>query len=216
MPTSNVRVAGAAPGGAITFIDNIAAQSGDGDTVTTAGVDTSGANLIVVYVAYAQGTTPAISDNQGNTLNYVALTERVAAASFNGRLYYVMNPTVGAGHTFTATASSSFPSIFALAFSGVTAFDQESGAGGSGGSVQPGSLTPPSDGALFVCGLSDSDGDTDTINSSFLKQDGFAIAGGAAFGGAMAYLIQGTAGAVNPTWATGGGNWATAMATFTD
>jgi hypothetical protein len=200
---------------AILEVAHVAASSTDGDTVTTGAIDTTGANLLVVYVAYAQGTSPAISDSKSNS-PYTALTERNAAASFAGRLHYFLNPSgVGSGHTFTATASSSFPSIYAVAYSGVLAFDQESGAGGSGGSVQPGSLTPPSDGALFVCGLSDSDGSTDTIDLSFDKRDGLDLVGGQAFGGALAHLIQGSAAARNPTWSTGGGNWATAMATFT-
>jgi hypothetical protein len=200
---------------AIAFIVDSEAGSSGGTSVTTAGVDTTGANLIVLNVVYLQGTSPAVSDSAGNT--WTALTQRAAGGGHSSRLYYCLSPTTAASHTFTASASTSFPSIYAEAFSGVGAYDQESGAGAGSGTVQPGSLTPPSNGALFVCGLGNGGSSGATINSSFNKTGGLDTSPGNYFGGAIAYLIQGTAGAVNPTWSsTNGGDWSSGMVTFTE
>jgi hypothetical protein len=200
---------------AIAFVADSEAGSIGGTTVTTAGIDTTGANLIVLEVVHLQGTNPTVSDFYGNT--WTPLTLRNAGGGHASRLHYCLSPSVGSGHTFTASQSTSFPSIHVEAFSGVGAYDQESGAGAGSGTVQPGSLTPPSNGALFVCGLGNGGGSGATINSSFNKTSGLDTSGGNHFGGAIAYLIQGTAGAVNPTWSsTNGGDWTAVMATFTE
>lgn len=199
---------------AIALVTNVASGTDSGGT-TSAGIDTTGANLIVAHISFSSGTTPTFSDSKGNT--WTALTTRDAPASISGKLYYCVGSiTVGSAHTFTISGANSFSSLFVEAFSGADAFDQESGAGGNEGTVQPGSLTPPSDGAVFVCGLNQSDSATATIDSSFTKTNSLDLSGGNYFGGAIAYLIQATAAAVNPTWSISGGNWTTEMATFTE
>lgn len=197
---------------AFALVANVASGT-DSDGTTTSTIDTTGATLLVAHGSYVQGGSVTMADSKGNTWN--ARTERNAAASFAGRMFYATTGLVGTGHTFSLTGVGTFPSVYVEAFSGTSpSFDQESGAGGAGAPVQPGSLTPPQNDSLFVCGLADAGGATDTINSSFITTNGLDVSGGNFFGGALAYLIQGTAAAVNPTWSTGGGNWATEMLTF--
>jgi hypothetical protein len=194
-----------------------ASSSNSGVSVVTAGIDTTGANLIVVHVAdYTGGSGDgALTDSKGNT--WTGLTAATLAAEVRSRLYYSLSGTVGSGHTFTYTTTSgtSFPSIQVIA----SAFDQQSAnTNASANSIQPGSLTPPSNDALFVTGLGlgTDVGGTTGINSSFTFELSGDFVGGHAEGGYLAYLIQGTAGALNPTWSwTGLTKDVTTMATFT-
>lgn len=184
--------------------------AGGGDGTDTAAIDTTGVTLLVAHSTFSQGTTPTPADSKTNT--WQSLTVRNAAASFAGRLFYVLNPSVGTGHTFKMNGASSFPSIFVAGFSGTSpTWDQESGTGGNGGTVQPGSLTQT---GLFVVGLGHNSATGATIDSSFTILDALDVSGGVYFGGALAYRV--TTGAQNPTWSTSGGNWTTEMATFTE
>jgi hypothetical protein len=115
--------------------------------------------------------------------------------------------------------NTTFPSIQAIAFSGGSAHDQTATSTGTGlTEIQPGSLTPPSNDALFVAGLLLT-GDVDesvAINSSFTLEQGTDFVGSNAEGGFIAYRIQGTAAALNPLWSWSGiVSAATSMATFT-
>lgn len=192
-------------------------NTGGGTTETTGAIDTTGANLIVVSViGDGNPGTLTVSDNKGNT--YTPLTRQVQDPKF-AQLFYVLNPTVGSGHTFTATGSVDiFCAIGVQAFSGAASYDQESGSGNGGieTTIQPGSLTPPADGVLFVVVMADQgESGVHSINQSFIETMDFAENTSAA-GGGMSYLIQGTAGAQNPTYTVTGGPIARAarMATF--
>src|SRR5688572_25297499 len=101
---------------AFTHVVSAFAGSLDGDDVTTSGVNTTGANLLVV-VCTDEGASPAtITDSKGNT--WSSLTTRSSSLS-NVRIHYATPSSVGAGHTFTATgAAGSFPAICASAYGG--------------------------------------------------------------------------------------------------
>lgn len=182
---------------------------------TTPAIDTTGADLIVLGIVSSAGFA-APTDNKGNTW-----TPRTSQSSSQQRvqLYYCHNPTVGAGHTFTSTGS--FEGIYVEAFSGSAAspYDQESGAtSGAGGlhTIQPGSITPAEDNELFVvmCGNESAIGFTQTIDQSFTITDQFNLSS-PTWGAGMAYLIQGSAAARNPTWTqSGSGTICIVMATF--
>lgn len=184
------------------------AKSAGASTFTTTGIDTTGANFIVLALSYLNTAAPSISDNKGNT--YTALTAKDDATSAKSRLYYCASPTVGTGHTVTVTGTSIFASVAVAAFSGVlgAAPLQVEAAGGSGTGLsrQPGSVTPAADGSLVVTGLAFEVSQTVTIDSGFAITDQNNFAGGTDFGSALAYLIQGTAAAVNPTWTLPSGN----------
>lgn len=205
---------------AFTKIASVSAASVDaGATVVTAGIDTSGSDLIVVHISDFVNGTGALSDSKGNS--YTPLTPQSVAANVRSRLYYKLSPTVGSGHTFTYTSTigTTFPSIQVIAFSGSAAFDQQSGnVNLSGTTLFPGSLTPPSNAALFVTGvgLAAAQGGTTAINLSFTLETGTEFSGGNAEGGFIAFLIQGTAAALDPAWSWAGSNAASStMATFT-
>lgn len=133
-----------------------ASASSDNDTdVTSGAIDTTGATLLVVAVGFVLGDA-AVVDSYDN--EWIPLTKR-QEDSFEGfdvsnQLFYAKAPTVGAGHTFTATAS--FPSIHVFALSGVRlvnpflaeAGDTEAFAAAS--SITAGPLTPTLEGIAAV------------------------------------------------------------------
>lgn len=192
---------------AIALVSNVAAQSSTTNTITTGAIDTSGATLLVALVNhYTGGGGGAIlSDSKGNT--WVGLTaQSVPTVSTSVRLYYAANPTVGTGHTFTATGTFSFPFVAAQAFSGaltVSPFDQQNGNTSSGATnLTTGSVTPSENDELLIAGLGFQDAigtATPTIDLSFTRTNSLdRIVEG--LGGAIAYLVQTTAAAANPTW----------------
>lgn len=184
----------------------LVAHTADGSTTgngftTGTGIDTTGANLIVAALAANAAASGTFSDSNSNT--WTPLTQ--APDAFSDRFicfYYCENPIVGAGHTFSVTGTSTFPSISVSAWSGGTtsSFDvQNNNNNGFSTSTTTGSVTPGSANELVITALCFDD-TTATINLGFTTTD---VHSGAAFGSVgngMAYLIQTTATAENPTW----------------
>ena len=96
-------------------------------------------------------TITTVSDSKGNT--WTGLTSRVGAGAAQ-RLYYCLAPTVGTGHTFTVSGTSTAATIHVYAFFGVSSYHSESGATGSASPLASGSLTPSANGALVFTGRS--------------------------------------------------------------
>lgn len=168
----------------------------------TGSIDTSGADLIVIGASwYSPGGAnngAAASDSKSNTWTSLAI---LTSNPYAIRLWYCVNPTVGSGHTFSVTGGTLYPSIFAMAFSGVATspLDQENTNTGSGTTITSGSITPTEDNELCVtlAGLERST--SHSVDSGFTAYtqnwiDGVNVAGG------MAYKIQTNAAAVNPQW----------------
>lgn len=184
---------------------------------TSGTIDTTGASLLIIHIS--QYTVPASitpSDSKGNT--WVGLTA-ITGSEAEGRLWYVVNPTVGTNHTFTASGIGVFSIAQIAAFSGANTsapFDQETGAADAGTSGQPGSITPSENDCLLVTGLALANaGSTASINSSFTITDQEQYEGGVNEGGGLAYLIQTSASAVNPAWSwTNSISCAMTMASF--
>lgn len=181
---------------------------------TTSGINTTGATLLVANItAWDAAPLSYITDSNNNTWvpfptylgNFTAQTQQ---------MFYAINPVVGSGHTFTIGAGTQ-GSLEVGAFSGVTGvlpFDKSAPSSTTGttsaSSIQPGSLTPTNANSLIVSAVSFQNNGTQvsSINSGFTITDTNASASGL-IGGSMAYLIQTTATAVNPTWSfSGGGN----------
>lgn len=191
------------------------AGSSDGNSVTTSGVNTAGVDLIVLAVASYQAVAdPTISDSKGNTW-----TPRTSYASDVSKLkiYYAVNPTVGSGHTFTASQSGSYPSIIVLGFSGshATPFDQENGnTSASASSLATGSVTPTEDNELIImaaCHSADISSCDEGTGGPLLV----AYVNGEHFAGGADAEIQTTAAAINPTWTfAAAASCAVAQATF--
>lgn len=177
--------------------------------LTTSAINTTGADIIFVSVSAQVGSLAlAITDSKTN-LSWTELTEK-ATADARIVIYYHKNPTVGSGHTFTATiaGAATNPVITVLACSGSNTSspaDQETGATNTSTSIQPGSITPTTDNQVVVTAVTSGGGGSPTfaIDGCYSTQitDSTGNAGGN-YAHAMAYCIQTTAGATNPTWST--------------
>ena len=181
-----------------------------GDTATTGSLDTTGANLLIVAVAYGDvGADPTVSDNKSNT--WTGLTKGGIAAFV--RLYYCYGATVGSGHTFSAQLASSSPSIEVIAWAGAASspFDQQNGNdAASSTTCTTGSVTPTQDNEILFAACQAGNG-ASSIDTGFTISD--QSTGG--YLGALAYFEQGTAAAINPTWSqTPANHFATAIASF--
>ncbi|HEX7769696.1 MAG TPA: hypothetical protein VF422_06670 [Dokdonella sp.] len=180
------------------------AGSADGDTVTTSGINTAGADLLVAIVAQESAVADAaFSDSKGNT--WTKLTGQTESPG-KSVLYWCRPTSVGSGHTFTATQSSSRPSVCVEAWSGsaTSPFDQQNGAHSSdgGATLATGSVTPTQDNELVIAGAAARGQTVSSIDGGFTlanSQAGSATNDGAA----IAYLVQTSATAANPTWTFG-------------
>src|SRR5258708_28367515 len=143
----------------IGFIGNAAAIDTGGSSgtgATTNAIDTTGATLLILFVAnykYASGgINPIISDSKSNT--WIGLTQNLQDIQCYIQLFYVENPTVGPGHTFTYTLTGAFGGLCVQAFNGtllvgVNAGIESYGQNDSGTSVQPGTVTPLEDNCVI-------------------------------------------------------------------
>lgn len=198
----NPYIFGGSGGSGPAFIAGDFSIGSDSGTATSAALDTTGATLIVVAaISYSGGTVSGVSDNKGNT--YTALITFTGGGAANITLYYSASPTVGAGHVVTLTGGSIFPAIGTVAFSVVTGFDTQNGNGTSSNTIQPGSVTPSVGNSVIVTGLNNWTSGLATINSGFTA---FAAAGSSDLGGGIAYLIQASPSAVNPSWSWSSSN----------
>lgn len=189
---------------AIAIVQSVSAGSTNGGvSVTTSAVDTTGATGIVIAVGDFTSPPANVSDSKSNT--YALLTRQDSGAPAV-RLFYNANPVVGAGHTFTASTTDSFPSIAVLALSGTntsTFYDgiENGAATDSVESIQPGSVTPSQDNCILVTAIGVYTSATGhSINGSYTIEEAVAFQAGEHIGVQLAYWIQTTATATNPTW----------------
>lgn len=186
---------------------------GNANTTTTPSINTTGADLLVAVCSdYDTGAT--LTDSKSNT--WASLT--VQTATVRARIMYAKNATVGSGHTFTLAGAGLFPSLEVAAFSGsdlTSPFDVENGAASaSASSLAPGSITPGSANELVVSGLS-TQGASGTKSIDVLSILDQVVGLGSNFDSALAYEIQTTATARNPSWSWTGNRYAAAViATF--
>jgi hypothetical protein len=201
----------------ISFVSSTSATSANSTSVTTGGITTTGANLIVVAVGYLNSAgAGTLSDSNSNT--WIALTPHTSSVNAT-KLYYSINPVVGVAHTFTVSGATNFPGIAVAAFSGAAllAFDQQNGANNGTGSLtlQTGSVSPSQNNELLITGISFNASNTASIDSGFGTPQQTNFASGSGFGIALSYIIQGTSSTKNPTWTVGlSTNMATGIATF--
>lgn len=204
-------------GGAIALIAHTGIQGNPSGAGPTSGVDTTGSNSCFVAVQwYELAADPAIADSFGNT-GYVKLTSYTGPGNTRTAIFYKLGATCGPGHTWTASGSTVYASIEAAAFSNVLtsgAFDVENGASAAATTIQPGSITPSVNGSLILTCVCAQNNTTPSINLGFTITDDEQYAAANNFGGTMAYLIQTSAAAVNPTWTLGSGNYSAAIASF--
>jgi hypothetical protein len=195
------------------------------NTASPPAINTIGADLLIAVGTRYQPQAPVLSDTYNNTWSVAVSRDDTAIAGneINTTLYYVHKPIVGANHGFTWGAGSLYGVLSILAFKGSTpndpVVDQTSSYSvGSGvSSIQAGIITPSQSNELIVAGLvqmvdgavAGTQGPPVSIDSSFIMEANFPLDGGVYFGGFSAYLLQGSAAAVNPSWSwpniTGGG-----------
>ncbi len=180
-------------------------ENGTANTVTTGAIDTTGANFIVVSVAFYSGVSAngTLSDSKSNT--WTALTGQTAGATGRNRLYYFRGGTVGGSHTFTYAAADIYPSIQVLAFSNIAAspIDGENGAATTNATtLATGSVTPSQDDTVIIAGLlhNNTDAGDISINTGFTLGPVSPHVVATSYGGATAYKILTAVAATNPTW----------------
>lgn len=205
---------------AIAFVSGTNVSAG-GASPTTSGVDTTGANFIAVAIGWFNSgqltTAPSVTDNKSNT--FTSLTVRNTGSNLGTVLYYCKSPTVGSGHTFTLN-SVALSTICAASFSGVdtsSPFDLENGAGNaSAASIQPGSITPSANNEIVITSVCSGLIDPFSINGGFSIAQQSGNGGNTFFPSGLAYLIQTSAAAANPTWTSTSGpdQMAAAIASF--
>ncbi len=199
--------------GAVALVTSTTARSTNSNGFTSSGINTTGANLIVVGVVRLTGVSATLSDSKGNT--YTAGTETTGVTPLL-RLYYCASPVVGTGHTFTVTSTGAYPAIAVLAFSGASTSPADlhsEATSASGNTIQPGSITPSENSCVLVTAVG-SNSNPQNIDNGFTAVT-IDPAGGAAFGIGIAHKIQTTATAVNPTWTSSGQvNASAVMASF--
>lgn len=192
---------------AIAFVVSTSAVAVAGGAITTPAIDTSGANFLVATVDAFNGVNPIgnVTDSKGNT--WANLTTHVSnGGNVSGFIAYVKNATVGSGHTFSFGTTATFPGICVAAYSGVDVtapFDQQNGADNVAASTgQPGTITPSAAGALVIACAQYLDAtNVASVNGSFILQENQASDATATHvGSSLAYLIQTSAAAANPTF----------------
>lgn len=186
---------------AFAFVTKAKAKGTSG-TITTSAVNTTGADLIVAAVGsyFSSGT---FSDSLGNS--YTTILSEIAIGAVILKSRYCVNPTVGASHTFSINAG--YPCLCMAAFSGVkttSPLDQTSSASSSSvTSIAAGSITPTENNELVVSmhGV-DGGSNAPTCGGGFTVTDSDYNAG--TEGSGLAYLIQTSSAAANPSWTWSG------------
>ncbi len=194
----------------------------DNDDAVTTGFNSSGADLLVIAIsAYEPGVdgTFVVEDSKTNT--WTPLTQQVDGVNRSQLYYCVPGVKVGASHTFTVRnpLTAIYPWIGVAAFQGAHSSPYNSDVTGahaaSGTTVQPGSITPPEGNCVLVTSLTYGTGTGAPLTLSGFTVLSTDIIGGTAYSGAIAYQIQTTATAINPTWSwTGSSANAVTMASF--
>ncbi len=192
---------------AIAVLSSGASTGVDANSNVTGNINTVGASLITCS-ASSFVVVPTLTDNQSNT--WTELTRQTNP--FNGdvtSIYYVVSPATSATHTVTLAALAGQPSVQCIAWTGTklaSPFDVQNGATtNTASSLATGSVTPSENNEIVVTGLTCTTCTAEMIDSGFTIQATSAWVSGKGLEGAIGYIIQTTAGAVNPTW-----SWTTA------
>jgi hypothetical protein len=140
-------------------------------------------------------------------------------------LWYLWAPSTNSSQTFSVAnggsctgAGCGYFAIMVAAFSGGLgsgSYDVYNGANGSSGTLATGSVTASVNNELYIAAAGFDAGSVSGIDSSFTITDTRFYSSGQSEGGSMAYYVQSTAGAINPTWTFSGTSTnSAAIATF--
>lgn len=206
---------GAAAGGAETptFVAHaVERYAGANSGATTAGINTTTADFIVIAVTGYGASSWTVTDSQSNT--WTAGTKYDATAQNPSvQLYYCTNPTTNASHTFTLSGSAVYGRINAAAFSGVAATSPlETANSGTAtvasGSISSGSVTPSLNNSLLIAagGFGSATGPGFNGTPAFTALDESTGLGGSDYSTGFAYYVQATAASISSGWAWGAGS----------
>lgn len=171
-------------------------SSNTGSSTTTGAIDTTGANLIILQGNSAGSDPNTPSDSAGNSWTQGILFN---ATGHRISVWYCYNPTTSATHTFTTLGTA--PANFVSAWSGIgtSPFDQSGSATSNNNTIQLPSTTPSvSNELIYICFADDNNIAVTGVDQGFAALD--TIRSSSVEGGQNAYLIQGTAAAVSPTF----------------
>lgn len=202
---------GGGGGGWVLIGSGIVAASTDQVSVTTSPYNTTGASLIVIVET--ANTAKAPTDSKGNTYTLRADGTQ-SFGNAHSYIYACESPITDVSQTFSV-AGANAPALCVMAFSGgIGTFDQSNhGFNDLTTTVQPGSVTPTTNGELIITGIGYGVGTSASVDSGFTPLN--SAPGSHSTGGAMAYLVQAVAAAINPTWTVGAADKCTAViATF--
>lgn len=176
----------------------------DTGIAVTGAINTTGANFISIAIStyLMDPSTSNISDSKGNTWNKLA--SYVSGNAADVTEFYSVPTSVGSGHTFTINFTGAFPTIGVIAFTGAAASPYDNnvvGANTDSTSIAPGSITPSQDNEVVITAFTFNTDGTITAPSGFTLTD-IQQRGGINIGLALAYKIQTSAGAENPSWST--------------
>jgi hypothetical protein len=165
-------------------------------------INDSNMTLDVVSAVIQGAAVTVFTENKSNTIQTPASAAWTLSTTCAGQIYYIYNPTVGSGHTFTGGAAGNVYIVSSWAGTDTTSavFDTGHGASQSGGvstTMQPGAATPAQANDLVIGLVQNCDGGTaftlpllfNTINSST----------SAGFESLSSYTYPGTT-SINPSW----------------
>lgn len=187
---------------AIAFVTGTTAAANGG---TSGSINTTGATLLIAVEFWTNSAScfTSFSDSKTNVWVPWGATNATNTNGSSGlTLYYAVNPTVGSGHTFTLGTGA--PGGCIAAFSGTNiqfpCGQLKINTAGSAHSLAPGSITPPLNNTLLIAAMGYRDTTTISIDGGFTISNQLAFNSGISVGGALAYLIQTSAAAANPTF----------------
>ncbi len=162
--------------------------------VTTSGIDTTGAKLIVAMISGLNGTA-TFSDSKGNTWTRDSF-------AFVPQVYWCFNPITDAAHTFAVAGTGEFATVGVVAYSctGTPTLDQSNHHTTTGptASISPGSVTPTTTNQVLVGCYWDL-GAYSSIDSGFTTLESHDHTSGQKVGLVLADLIETSIVAQNPT-----------------
>jgi len=194
------------------LVANGAAQSFDTVAVDSPTFDSTGANKILVTIAWYTGDAVVVqdvSDNKGNTYALAGAAEFIGNSACG--LYETTNttPTVGSGHQIFAESHNGVGSCYSvLLFQAWSGIDTSGNADAYDGhtanatnTVNTDTVTPTQANDLAVTGLEfeANSGGAVSINHSFTITDTVPQTPGVSVGGSMAYLTN-VSSAIDADW----------------
>lgn len=178
---------------------------------TSSAIDTTGATGIFAAIWYLTSAGQNFSDSKGNI--WIPLTTQTNIG-ISCVILYCANPIVGTGHTFSTTSHFVGGGVLAVTGNGTSPFGAESGSNANAsGNLQPGSLTPSVNNCILITAFGSFNGTAPTTPSGYTSIANNTTA--TAEAGGMAYKIQTTASAENPTWNSTGSSQSAVLAYFT-